>query len=150
MSERNGDRALGVLEACDYHGISETEFVYDADREEFLLLDINTRPWKWIGLPVAAGLNLPLAAYASVTDLRYEPDPVIDTRWVSLRDYLELQATTEGFRDRLDRGTWEALLSGAFEDLDDLTTGVYRPSDPGPAAKLLATAFADREYYCAY
>ena len=95
-----------MLETCGYHGISEAEFVYDADREEFLLLlDINTRPWKWIGLPVAAGLNLPLAAYASVTDLRYEPDPAADTRWVSLRNYLELLATTEGFRDRLDRGT---------------------------------------------
>ena len=143
------DRALGVLEACGYHGISEAEFVYDVDRGEFLLLDINTRPWKWIGLPVAAGLNLPLAAYASVTDLRYEPDPAADARWVYLRDYLELQATTEGVRDRLDRETWRRLLSGAFEDRDDLTTGVYRPSDPGPAAKLLATAFADREYYCA-
>ena len=138
-----------MLEACGYHGISETEFVYDADREEFLPLDIDTRPWKWIGLPVAAGLNLPLAAYASVTGLRYEPDPVTDPRWVYFRDYLEPRATTEEFRDRLDRGTREALLSGAFEDRDDLTTGVYQPSDPAPAAKLLATASADREYHCA-
>ena len=44
MPERDGGRGLDVLEACGYHGISEAEFVYDADREEFLLLDINTRP----------------------------------------------------------------------------------------------------------
>ncbi len=143
------DRALGILEACGYHGISEAEFVYDADREEFLLLDVNTRPWKWIGLPVAAGLNLPLAAYASATDAEYEPGPTTDARWVYLRDYLELLATAEGFDDRFDRETWRRLLSGAFEDRGDLTTGVYRPSDPDPAAKLLATAFSDREYYCA-
>lgn len=51
-------RALAVLDDAGYHGISEAEFVYDDEREEFLLLDVNTRPWKWIGMPVAAGANL--------------------------------------------------------------------------------------------
>jgi hypothetical protein len=60
-----------------------------------------------------------------------------------------LLTTEEGFRDRVDRDDWGRLVSGAFEDGDGLTTGVYRPSDPGPAAKLLATEFSEREYYCA-
>ena len=138
--------ALRMLDECGYHGISEAEFVYDGDRGEHVLLDINTRPWKWVGLPVEAGLNLPLAAYASVTEAEYQQDPVDEMRWVYLRDCLELLATEEGFRDRDD---WERLVSGAFDDGDGLTTGVYRPSDPGPAAKLLATEFSEREYYCA-
>ena len=141
--------ALRMLEECGYHGISEAEFVYDTDRGEHVLLDINTRPWKWVGLAVEAGMNLPLAAYASVTDATYEPDPTEGMRWVYLRDYLELLATEEGFRDRFGRADWKRLVSGAFEDGDELTTGVYRPSDPGPAAKLLATEFSEREYYCA-
>jgi len=62
--------------------------VYDDEREEFLLLDVNTRPWKWIGMPVAAGANLPMAAYAAVTDAEYESSGVEPTRWVYLRDYL--------------------------------------------------------------
>jgi predicted ATP-grasp superfamily ATP-dependent carboligase len=62
------ERALSVLDAADYHGISEAEFVRDADREAYVLLDVNTRPWKWIGMPVAAGANLPMAAYADAVD----------------------------------------------------------------------------------
>jgi len=142
------ERALAVLDDAGYHGISEAEFVYDADRDEFLLLDVNTRPWKWIGLPVAAGANLPMAAYAAVTDAAYESEGVEPARWVYLRDYLSLLAGDDAFRDRLSPADWRRLVSGAFEREGDLTTAVYRPSDPAPAAKLFETEFVDRDYYC--
>ncbi|QLG61548.1 carboxylate--amine ligase [Halorarum salinum] len=142
------ERALSVLEETGYHGISESEFVYDADREEHVLLDVNTRPWKWISMPVRAGANLPMAAYAAVTDAEYEVDEVGEARWVYLRDYLELCATDEAFWDVLSAADWASLVSGTFEDSGDLTTGVYRPSDPEPTAQLLGTEFTDREYYC--
>ena len=142
------ERALAVLDDAGYHGISESEFVYDGAREEFLLLDVNTRPWKWIGMPVAAGANLPMAAYASVTDATYESAGVESTRWVYLRDYLSLLAGDDAFWDQLSAADWRRLVSGAFEREGDLTTGVYRPSDPAPAAKLFETEFVDREYYC--
>jgi D-aspartate ligase len=142
------ERALAVLEETGYHGISEAEFVYCPDREEYLLLDINTRPWKWIDLTATAGANLPVAAYASVTGAQYDPDGVHDARWVFLPDYLELLATTE-FRDRLAPADWHALVSGAFEGDPSLTTGVYRPSDPEPAYQVLQTALGVSEYYCA-
>jgi len=142
------ERALAVLDDAGYHGISEAEFVYDADRDEFLLLDVNTRPWKWIGLPVAAGANLPMAAYAAVTDAAYESEGAEPARWVYLRDYLSLLAGDDAFRDRLSPADWRRLVSGAFEREGDLTTAVYRPSDPAPAAKLFETEFVDRDYYC--
>ncbi|MFB6236645.1 MAG: carboxylate--amine ligase [Halopenitus sp.] len=142
------ERALNVLDDAGYHGISEAEFVYDDEREEYLLLDVNTRPWKWISMPVAAGANLPMAAYASVTDATYESPGISDTRWVYLRDYLSLLATAETFWDLLSTEDWASLVSGNFESDGALTTGVYRPSDPDPAAKLIETEFTDREYYC--
>ncbi|ELZ57407.1 MULTISPECIES: ATP-grasp protein [Halorubrum] len=142
------ERALAVLDDASYHGISEAEFVYDGAREEFLLLDVNTRPWKWISMPVAAGANLPMAAYAAVTDATYESDGVEPTRWVYLRDYLSLLAGDDAFWDQLSAADWRRLVSGDFEREGDLTTGVYRPSDPEPAAKLFETEFVDREYYC--
>ncbi|OYR47973.1 carboxylate--amine ligase [Halorubrum sp. Ea8] len=142
------ERALTVLDDAGYHGISEAEFVFDADREEYLLLDVNTRPWKWISMPVAAGANLPMAAYAAVTDAAYESGGTEPTRWVSLRDYLSLLAGDDAFWDQLSTADWRRLVSGAFEREGDLTTGVYRPSDPAPAAKLFETAFVDRDYYC--
>lgn len=141
-------RALSVIEDAGYRGISEAEFVYDADREEYVLLDINTRPWKWISLPVSVGANLPYAAYADAVGAPFEPGPIDDGRWVYLRDYLTLLATADAFWDVLDTEDWMALVSGAFEDGGGLTTAVYRPSDPAPTAQLLDTEFTDREYYC--
>ena len=141
-------RALSVIEDAGYYGISESEFVYDADREEYVLLDINTRPWKWISMPVAAGANLPYAAYADAVGAEFEVGEPGEARWVYLRDYLTLLATDDAFRGVLDGVDWRWLISGRFEESGDLTTGVYRPSDPAPAAHLLDTEFTDTEYYC--
>jgi hypothetical protein len=140
-------RALAVLEATGYHGISEAEFVYDSDREEYVLLDVNTRPWKWIGLPVAAGANLPMAAYAAVTGARYDPGSTGEATWVSLADYL--RGLAAGGPDVLDPADWRAFLSGSFLDRADLTAAVYRPDDPGPAQRLVHNEVGGGEYYCA-
>lgn len=145
------ERATRVLEAAGYHGISEAEFVHDSERGTDVLLDINTRPWKWVGMPVAAGADLPYAAYADAVGAAHEPavrDPAeADLRWLSLRDYLAgLEAGTP---DVLAGGTWADLVSGAFEDRTDLTTAVYRPSDPGPTTRLLEELAGAPEYYCA-
>ena len=140
------ERARAVLDETGYHGISEAEFVYDENRGEHVLLDVNTRPWKWIGLPVAAGANLPAAAYAEAVGAAYDPGPVRDATWVYLRDYLALLASgdVEGF----SRERWASLASGAFVDDPGFATAVYDPADPGPVARLLATEFSDRQYYC--
>ncbi|GKZ12453.1 carboxylate--amine ligase [Haladaptatus sp. T7] len=142
------DRALKVLDETGYYGISESEFVYDRDREEYVLLDVNTRPWKWISLPVQAGADLPGAAYAEAVGETFESDETHDATWVYLADYLKLLSSEAGFSDVLSAGQWESLLSGGFEDSDDLTTGVYRPSDVGPAYRLVKTEFGTSDYYC--
>jgi predicted ATP-grasp superfamily ATP-dependent carboligase len=139
--------ARAILDATGYHGTSEAEFVYDRERETYVLLDVNTRPWKWIDLPVTAGANLPMAAYAAVTDTTYESAGVHDATWVSLPDYVDVLAT-DGVEDILAPSDWRAFLSGAFETRADLTAAVYRPSDPDPTAQQLRTLFGGPEYYC--
>ena len=145
-------RAYDLLADAGYHGISEAEFVYDETRGEFVLLDLNTRPWKWIGLPVEVGANLPYAAYAeTVGDGASSVGPdadLADGTWVYLRDYLEVLAGEPSFADVLDREAWTLLASGRFESERGLTTGVYAPSDPAPTARLIETEFSSREYYC--
>jgi len=152
------EHGLAVLDAAGYHGINEAEFLYDERRDEFLLLDVNTRPWKWIGLPVEAGADLPAAAYADTvddagapefgtTDAGAEAGTGGDETWVYLRDYLAL-LVDHGVPDLLASEDWTALVSGTFEERPGLTTGVYSPADPGPTLQLLETEFADRNYYC--
>jgi D-aspartate ligase len=142
------ERALDVLSKTGYYGISESEFVYDRERKEYVLLDINTRPWKWISLPVSAGVNLPMAAYSAVTDAEYTASEPTDARWVYLPDYLELLATDDSFGDVLTETEWTALVSGEFEGSGELATGVYSPSDPGPTYDVIRTKFGAVEYYC--
>jgi predicted ATP-grasp superfamily ATP-dependent carboligase len=141
------ERALSILRESGYHGISEAEFVYDRAREEYVLLDVNTRPWKWIGLPVTTGRNLPMAAYADATGRDYERGPDRDVRWVYLPDYLERLAADEG-ADVLSREEWLALASGAGPE-SGVVAGVFDPEDPGPAYQVLQTTLGTREYYCA-
>jgi predicted ATP-grasp superfamily ATP-dependent carboligase len=146
------ERALSVLDDAGYHGISESEFVYDPDRETYLLIDVNTRPWKWVGMPVAAGYNLPLAAYADATGGEYDPASGDGgTTWVHLPDYLATLADdpTPAASGALSGAEWRALLDGSFESGGAVTTGVYRPSDPDPAYRLIRTELADGDYYCA-
>jgi len=152
-------RAEAVLDDAGYHGISESEFVYDDAREDHVLLDVNTRPWKWISLPVAAGANLPMAAYAdAVADATYEPAPSRSPRWVFLADYVQAVHAHGG--DVLAREEWHAIVQGDVAtpaELEaepnaatpDVVAGVYRPDDPDPAYQLLRTELGLREYYCA-
>lgn len=140
-------RARELLTSAGYHGISEAEFVHDGARDEYVLLDVNTRPWKWISLPVETGANLPYAAYSVAVGESYEVESIADGTWVYLPDYLAL--LSEGGTDRLSQTQWRSLISGAFETESGLTTGVYSPRDPGPTEQLLRTKFGQREYYCA-
>jgi predicted ATP-grasp superfamily ATP-dependent carboligase len=141
-------QALSVLDDAGYHGISEAEFVYDATRGEHVLLDINTRPWKWVGLPVAAGRNLPLAAYEATVggDVERARGPERATRWVYLRDYLAGLAGGDA-PNLLSGEQWGAVAGGRPADAG-VTTGVFDTADPGPTGHLLETEFSGREYYC--
>ena len=126
-----------ALQELGYHGISEIEFVWSQERQEHLLLDVNTRPWKWIGLPVAAGVDLPLLAYRDAIGEPFDAPRQSDgTRWVFLRDYLPLvraRAATVP-EAAVTKDEWTALLSGRPTDLVD---GVHDPDDPEPSYDVL-------------
>ncbi len=73
--------------------IAEVELLRDPRDGVFTLLDLNTRPWKWIGLPIAVGVDLPWLFYAAATGTATDPvEWRADVVWVSLKDYLSLRA----------------------------------------------------------
>lgn len=131
------DAGVRVLQALGYSGISEIEFVEDAATGRSLLLDVNTRAWKWVGLPVAAGVDLPLLAYRDAVGEPYDSGPQRDgVRWTFLRDYLPLvragAATVP--EEQITKDEWTALIAGRPSDLVD---AVHDQDDPEPAYDVL-------------
>src|SRR5262249_13696025 len=83
------ERGVRILETFGYQGVSEIEFIYDARDGEHKLLDVNTRVWKWIGLPIAAGVDLPWLAYADVTGAPERAPAAQDgIVWTFAKDYI--------------------------------------------------------------
>ena len=146
------ERGVDILNEFGYQGISEVEFIYDERDGDFKLLDINTRVWKWIGLPIRAGIDLPWLAYADAV----EGDPEQcgrqrdGIRWVYLKDYIALRSESAGLDEtRLTREDWVELISGHADSNSLIVPAVLSSDDPEPFARLMEGLFQKRQYYCA-
>ncbi len=144
------DAGVRVLQALGYSGISEIEFVQHAETGQHLLLDVNTRAWKWVGLPIAAGIDLPLLAYRDAVGDPFDAGRQVDgTRWVFLRDYTRLvraRANTV-WEAQVTKDEWVDLLAGRPGLLVD---GVHDPDDPEPSYDVLWAELSDGTgYSCA-
>ena len=145
-------RGVEILREFGYHGISEVEFIYDKPSDDFKLLDINTRVWKWIGLPIRAGIDLPWLAYADAVFGNVEPAgrQRDGLRWVYLKDYITLRRTRAGDDGTtLTRQDWLALMNGAGYSEGEIVDAVLSPDDPEPFVQMIESLFTKRQYYCA-
>jgi len=146
------ERGVDILKQFGYHGISEVEFIYDEPSREFKLLDINTRVWKWIGLPIAAGVDLPWFAYTDamwgdVSPTRNQRDGL---RWVYLKDYIALRRANAGVAETtLKRSDWLELIAGTANSLPSIVDAVFAGDDPEPFVQMIESSFARGQYYCA-
>jgi len=59
--------AQTLLDAAQFHGISQVEFKYDTRDGRYKLMEINGRPWVWVKLSAFSGVNLPLLQYYDLT-----------------------------------------------------------------------------------
>lgn len=143
------DRAVAILQRLGYHGIAEVEFLRDPRDGVFKLLDVNTRPWKWIGLPIAAGVDLPWLAYAEATG---EPIGPVERRddvlWVSVKDYVPLRARGDAMQavDPLGKERWLDLIAGRVGD--GVVDAILDPTDPEPFYRALRSVFGEGRYSC--
>jgi predicted ATP-grasp superfamily ATP-dependent carboligase len=78
-----------VVRHVGFRGLADIEFKRHPTTGEYCLLDINPRPWLWINLPTACGVNLAYAAYRDAVGLPIDRTAFVqrdfETRWVSAR-----------------------------------------------------------------
>jgi len=144
------ERGVDILKEFGHHGISEVEFIYDDRSREYKLLDINTRVWKWIGLPMSAGIDLPWLAYADAVfgNVEAAPRQRDGLRWVYLKDYIALRRHTSGVQETtLTRQEWLDLMAGS--ENSQIVDAVFSSDDPAPFVQMIENLFAKTQYYCA-
>lgn len=96
-----------ALQALNFWGICEMEFMLDERRKEYKLLEFNPRCWLQLPLATKAGLNLPYLAYQEVYTNQLSK-PIIDkkrkVKWVwGKEDFLRavIKDKNEGILKRL-------------------------------------------------
>ncbi len=55
--------SVRLLDELGYQGVAQVEYKRDGRDGVYRLMEVNVRPWTWIGLAEACGVNLPLAAH---------------------------------------------------------------------------------------
>jgi D-aspartate ligase len=55
-----------IVREMSYTGIAEFEYKKDQHTDKFRLIEINPRPWSWIGITPYCGVNIPFIAYKSL------------------------------------------------------------------------------------
>lgn len=139
-----------ILKTLGYYGISESEFIFDERDETYKLLDINTRTWKWIGLPIKAGINLPLQAYLEAIGEEAEAalTQLEDLKWVYFKDYLQLKkeggsGTAYGHLTEQEL----ALFATGSLPARNVVDAVVDREDPQPAVQLIKNSYS-QGYVC--
>ncbi|MCM3006969.1 hypothetical protein [Priestia koreensis] len=144
------DAGIHILHTLGYHGISEAEFIYDKRDQTYKLLDLNTRTWKWIGLPVAAGIPLPLLSYLEAIGKEAptygrQKEPL---KWVYFHDYYRLkqEGGSGGTTGHLTDDELSAIVRGQLPT-ETLVDAVFDRDDSDPGVQLIKNGYGD-QYVC--
>jgi D-aspartate ligase len=95
------DLSTKLLKEVNYYGLSEVEFKFDQRNQEFKLLEVNPRTWKWHSIAFSAGINLPYMLYCDLLDKEFSnsSDAIPDgLKWIDLYTdlYVSIQEIAKG------------------------------------------------------
>jgi predicted ATP-grasp superfamily ATP-dependent carboligase/LmbE family N-acetylglucosaminyl deacetylase len=126
--------SMRLLEELGYEGVAQVEYKRDARDGAYRLMEVNVRPWTWIGLATACGVNLPLRAHAWALAEGSEGEGAASTSGDAAPRPPDLAQTP---------GRWVWLLPEIIHTVRDLAHG--RPPDPAQWRGLRAEAFFARD-----
>ena len=114
------------LDAINYYGLGEVEFIFDQESGEYKLLEVNPRIWGWHTLALPAGVNLCYLAYSFINDLSIDvKDYSVGVKWCRLMTDIPI-AISEIFNGRLTVREYFKSLRGKKE------WAVWSFKDPKP------------------
>jgi D-aspartate ligase len=117
-------RFLGVLR---YRGVFDAEFKYDERDGLFKVLEINTRPYGYIGFAACSGVDLIAMAYREALGLPVEPVSEYEVGRHYLNPYTDLFAGWRLIQEgKLAPFTWARSWLGAYQP-------IFSRDDPLPA-----------------
>lgn len=127
------DRVRPAVESLDrllahlsYRGVFEAEFKYDARDGQFKLLEVNARPWYFIGFAALCGVDFAVMAYRDALGLPVEPQREYPTGRYCIvgADLFACRALRR--EGQLSVGEWARSWLGARQML-------FARNDPAPA-----------------
>jgi len=129
------EAALRLLNAMDWGGLAEVEFMEDPRDGSPVLMEVNPRFWASLHLAVECGIDFPHLLYLLATGRdvpeRHEYPSGLKCRWLLPGDILHFLANPE--RWRMQPGFFEFFRSDTRDDIISL-------SDPGPALGFVVAA----------
>lgn len=124
-------RGHALLDALDFHGISQLETKRDHRDGRDYLIEVNPRSWLWVGLATNCGVNLPYLAWR---DAIGSPVTLADGHRSGLRWILAIKHLA-GSVGEIRRGEW--TVGGFAETVrPPFVDGVLDVRDPRPALAL--------------
>lgn len=121
-------RCHALLDALDFHGISQVEVKRDPRDGRDYLIEVNPRSWLWISLATRVGVNLPQAC---VLDATGHPRAWPTGHRSGVRWTLGVKHVIAGARE-VRRGEWSAgALAASLRP--PIVDGVLDWRDPRPA-----------------
>jgi predicted ATP-grasp superfamily ATP-dependent carboligase len=116
--------ARALLNAVQFHGVSEIEFKQDERTGTLYLIEINARHWDQHRLGVVAGVNLSEAAYRDATGQPLRPmhQHSEQAMWIAEADLLRYTARALFGRDVLPdlRACWGVRRTFGVLDFRDM------------------------------
>jgi D-aspartate ligase len=116
------EAAERFLRSIHHHGLAEVEFKRDPATGALKLLDVNPRPWSWLSLAAAAGVDFGQAIASMVSGRPVQAMPARDgVAWMSpVRDLAAIARGRAPFRSVLgypaDCGRARAFAAFALKD----------------------------------
>lgn len=121
-------RGHALLDALDWHGISQVEVKRDPRDGRDYLIEVNPRSWLWISLATACGVNLPAICHH---DALGDPPAAVTGHGDGRRWVLGIKHLGASARE-IRAGSWSAReLAATLRP--PLTDGVFDLRDPKPA-----------------